>query len=227
MRAHPLRPLDLANSPRDIMLRLTHGKPIAAALAGSSLIFMVTLVSYQLLTPAASQPRLATFVSGTDFTTEPSVPALPPGEVVVPSAPAIAAAPTAVPIAASAPPPAQASTPASVPALDEEIARGVLQRYYAAVNARDYQAAYSLVSSKWQQRQSYADFAAGYSGLRHDDLDILGAAAATQSSASGFVLSVDVTAETTLGRSQRFNGLYFVVLEDGQPKLDSGRLTPV
>ena len=112
-------------------------------------------------------------------------------------------------------------------ALDEGIAKALLERYYTAVNERDYQAAYELVTSKWRQRQGYPDFAGGYSGTRRDTLTVLAAGPASQGGTAGYVLSVDVVAETTSGRTQHFNGLYFVIVEGDQPKIDSGRLTPV
>jgi hypothetical protein len=231
MRAHPLQPIDLHSTPRDVVLRLARSRPAAAVLAALVLVGAASLVSYEVSSSPAKQPAevTPTAIQATPVV----VPIVAPVEessiaASFSAAPAATSVPAADVAAVASAASAGTATAVSTPILvDEGIAKALVQRYYTAINGRDYQSAYDVLTAKWHQRQGYADFAGGYAGTRRDTLTILAAGPASQAGTPGYVLTVDVVAETTSGRTQHFNGLYFVILEGGQPKIDSGRLTTI
>ncbi|MFI5268040.1 MAG: hypothetical protein ACHQ7M_11745 [Chloroflexota bacterium] len=160
------------------------------------------------------------------------------GPVTAASPPPSSLAVIPVPTATRAPQPTATSTatpteiPTTTPAatstptlLDEGISRSLVERYYAAINSRDFQAAYGLLGAQWRQRQGYDDFAAGYRGTVRDTATVTGTASATKDSLRGYVVALDLDAQLA-GRLQHYKGLYFVALEDGQPRIENGELSP-
>jgi hypothetical protein len=218
MSARPLRPVPLVSRPRPNGTRV---KPAARwsrpwVLAGGAAFCLAGLLGL-----GAFRPRL---LNGGPATA-PSPPSSSLAAIPVPSATlrpqptptftvTATEAPTSTPVATSTP-----------TLLDEGIAKSLVERYYAAINARDFQGAYSLLSAEWRQRQSYNDFAAGYRGTVHDTATFTGTASAAKESLHGYVVALDLDAQST-ARLQRYKGLYFVALEDGQPRIQSGELSP-
>lgn len=167
---------------------------------------------------AASQPASSSLVAGAATSLPPPAPSANPE--VGPSAsalPALTIASAAIPT--SAPTPGSTQTP-----LNEAIAKSLVERYYAAIDARDFATAYRLVGGQWRQRQSYHDFAAGYRTTVRDTASVIGTAAATKDGLRGYVVALNLDAQVA-GRLQRYKGLYFVALEDGQPRIQSGELS--
>ncbi|TMD43433.1 MAG: hypothetical protein E6I93_19515 [Chloroflexi bacterium] len=60
------------------------------------------------------------------------------------------------------------STPS--PPTPSQQAQVVLQQFYDNLNKRDYQSAYNLLGQKFQQGQSFSNFAGGYTHTQHDDI---------------------------------------------------------
>jgi hypothetical protein len=86
-------------------------------------------------------------------------------------------------------PPAAVPTPASV-----------VQQYFAAINAHDYQKAWNLGGKN--QGQSYLKFIDGFSGTAQDTITIL--------STSGNIVTAHLTATQTDGPAKYFQGTYTV-----------------
>jgi hypothetical protein len=96
---------------------------------------------------------------------------------------------------------ASTSTPASSSAGTANQPTGpvaVVQDYFAAINARDYQRAW--VRGGKNTNESYAQFVAGFADTDHDTLTIVGV--------QGDVVTVDFTAVHTDGTQQTFSGTY-------------------
>lgn len=119
-----------------------------------------------------------------------------------------AAATTASPTPAPATTTAPASTAAAAPApqTSQTSAAGnagpasVVQAYFNAINAQDYQLAWTLGGDNLGQ--SYAQFVDGFADTAQDAVDIL--------ATSGNAVSVDFTATQTDGSQQQFTGTYYV-----------------
>lgn len=139
----------------------------------------------------------------------PSTPATPPA----PSTPSVPATPST----RSAPPspvPAHSSAP-SDPA-------SVVESFYAAINAHDYQRAWDLGGS--HLGQPYADFAAGFSDTAHDVITI--------ARVSGDRVDVQLHAVHTDGSTADYAGWYLIdhgTITHGSLRLEatSGPRTPV
>jgi tRNA A-37 threonylcarbamoyl transferase component Bud32 len=76
----------------------------------------------------------------------------------------------------------------------------VVQQYFAAINAHDYQKAWNLGGKN--QGQSYQKFVDGFSGTAQDIITIL--------STSGNVVTAHLTATQTVGPAKHFQGTYTV-----------------
>jgi hypothetical protein len=117
---------------------------------------------------------------------------------------ATSASPTAAPATSTAP--ASTSAAAAAPAPSRTGAVGaagpatVVQAYFAAINAQDYQEAWALGGDNLGQ--SYAQFVGGFAGTAQDTVEIL--------ATSGNAVSVDLTATQTDGSQQQFTGTYYV-----------------
>ena len=91
----------------------------------------------------------------------------------------------------------------------------VVRDYYAAINRRDYRAAYALFGAQMQQNQSYSDFAAGFATTQRDDLHI----SALRQTTDGSVVTITLTARLTDGTTQHYTGAYTVGQENGASKI--------
>jgi hypothetical protein len=76
-----------------------------------------------------------------------------------------------------------------------------VQAYFAAINARDYQRAWSL--SEARQSETYQQFVAGYAGTKLDTVTIAGTA--------GDVVTASLVATQTDGTVKTFQGTYTVL----------------
>ncbi|MBR7827064.1 hypothetical protein KDK95_12170 [Actinospica sp. MGRD01-02] len=123
-----------------------------------------------------------------------------------------AGAPASATTAPPAPAPATSTAPASTapaapaPATSQTGAVGnagpasVVQAYFSAINAQDYQLAWTLGGDNLGQ--SYAQFVDGFANTAQDTVEIL--------ATSGNAVSVDLTATQTDGSQQQFTGTYYV-----------------
>jgi hypothetical protein len=101
----------------------------------------------------------------------------------------------------------------------------VVRSYYQAINDRDYQAAYALLSPELRQ-QSLSTFAAGFAGTVRDDVEILSAEPG-RSGRPG--VSVRITAHHADGSTPVVEGTYVIGREGGVSRIveaDVGQQVP-
>jgi hypothetical protein len=110
----------------------------------------------------------------------------------------VARSPAASPVSKSPPPSTPAPTTAS-PSSDVSAA-AVVEAYFAAINAENYEEAWSLGGDNLGG--SYAQFAAGFAATDTDAVQIL--------STSGSTVTVDLTSTQTDGTQQQYTGTYTV-----------------
>lgn len=108
-----------------------------------------------------------------------------------PTAPPTTASPSSPP--APPPPPPVTTTKSISPA-------GVVEAYFAAINAGEYSQAWALGGDNLGQ--SYAQFAAGFAGTAEDSVEIV--------AVHGDTVTVDLTANNNDGSQQTFAGTYTV-----------------
>lgn len=103
-----------------------------------------------------------------------------------------------------------ASAAVTAPSTTPAAARVVVQRYYAAIDRRDYRTAYRLWDRGGQaSRQSYAQFVRGFADTRHTRV-VAGAPTRPEGAAGSTYIRVPVTVRATLkdGTAQVFAGSY-------------------
>lgn len=125
----------------------------------------------------------------------------PPAAVTTSSPPATSAAPT--PRAVTSSPPSRAAPPPAPPAPPPPPAVApatVVEEYFAAIDAHDYNRAWVLGGDHLSS--SYAQFAAGFANTAQDAVTIVGV--------SGDTVAIDLTATNTDGSQQVFAGTYTV-----------------
>ncbi|KMS59618.1 hypothetical protein V474_10495 [Novosphingobium barchaimii LL02] len=100
--------------------------------------------------------------------------------------------------------PACASDP-----IGREAAADLVRRFYDAVNARDYAAAWSLWGPDGNPAQTLDQFASGYAQTRRTHVEI-GKVSSIEGGAGSIYVTVPVTIDAELddGRHQRFTGSY-------------------
>ncbi len=99
----------------------------------------------------------------------------------------------------------------------------VVLRFYKAINAKDYRAAYSLLGTALQAQQSYDTFAAGYANTSRVAVTI-----GTISGANGPEtnrVAVTLVATQTGGGTQTFTGSYDVGADNGSLKIINASIT--
>ena len=116
-----------------------------------------------------------------------------------------------------------------------EAAADVVRRYYAAINAHDYETAWSQWGADGPRGQTFAAFQEGFARTREAGVAI-GELGPSEGAAGTIYQSVPVTVDATLddGTRQRFQGRYVIRRAnnvDGvvEPRwrIDSARLQPV
>jgi hypothetical protein len=103
-------------------------------------------------------------------------------------------------------------------------ASSVVRRYFEAINNQDYPTAYGILGSSFHQRQSYSQFAAGFSETVQDDLEVVSAA---RTGLGRYAIVIRLVAEQSDGSVRRFSGTYVVGREDDTLKIVSARLRMV
>ena len=93
----------------------------------------------------------------------------------------------------------------------------VVLRFYKAINAKDYQAAYSLLGAAQQAQQSYDTFAAGYANTTRVAVTIGAISGANGPEVNR--VAVTLVATQTGGGTQTFTGAYDVGADGGSLKI--------
>lgn len=90
-------------------------------------------------------------------------------------------------------------------------AKAAIERYYSALNARDYSTAWQIWGPDGAPKQTYDDFVKGFAQTRRATV-IAGTPGAVEGAAGSIYISVPVTVDTQLtdGRTQRFSGRYML-----------------
>jgi hypothetical protein len=112
------------------------------------------------------------------------------------------------------------STPMPTPTpIPEQQAQSVIDRYYVAINAKDYQTAYNL----WvNYPDSYQKFANGFANTLHDDYQF---GQITQQSDGTVQVWITLTATETSSKQKTYQGYYIVGQQrDGSWKIIKGHL---
>jgi hypothetical protein len=93
--------------------------------------------------------------------------------------------------------------------ISQEAAADLVSRFYAAINARDYAAAWSLWGPDGNPNQTLDEFAKGYANTRRTHVEI-GKVSSVEGGAGSLYVTVPVTIDAELadGRRQRFTGSY-------------------
>ena len=127
-----------------------------------------------------------------------------------PSAPPAAAAPDNDNSAQEKFPPTEAAKPASGKETEATAAADVVRRYYAALAARDYKAAYVLWSGRGEaSKQTFDAFQAGFASTRSTSVDVEQAGEVEGAAGSLYIsIPVSVHAELNDGVKQEFSGSY-------------------
>lgn len=118
------------------------------------------------------------------------------------------------------------ATPTPTPARQATV---VVQHFYDDINNRDYQAAYSLLGSKFQSSQPYDQFVNGFAHTEHDNLTI-GTVSALPDGTFKVLATVVATEDNVPGpgtHQSTYQGYYIVGQENGTLKILSGYLTKV
>lgn len=105
-----------------------------------------------------------------------------------------------------------ASAAVATPSATSAAPRAVVQRYYAALDRRNYRTAYQLWDRGGQaSRQSYAQFVRGFANTRHTRV-VTGAPTRPEGAAGSTYIRVPVTVRATLnnGTAQVFAGSYIL-----------------
>jgi hypothetical protein len=91
----------------------------------------------------------------------------------------------------------------------KEAAADLVQRFYAAINARDYASAWTLWGPEGNPNQTLDAFAKGYADTRRTHVEI-GTVSDVEGGAGSIYVTVPVTIDAELadGRRQRFTGSY-------------------
>jgi hypothetical protein len=114
--------------------------------------------------------------------------------------------------------------PTTQPPSPVQQAQAALVQYYNDVNAQDYQDAWNLWGTTYQNSTSYSSFAAGYSNTVHDALTISSASQDADGTVTIYV-TITATESTNSGNvTSIYQGTYTVGLENGSWKLQVGNL---
>jgi ribosomal protein L40E len=109
--------------------------------------------------------------------------------------------------------------------LTPDTASALIQEFYADINARDFDAAYDLLSSAYQQRQSRQNFKNGFVTTVQDTLTIEGAQTLSDGTVQVNVTLVAVDNKNGSQVTTVYTGYYIVILENGALRITKGKLT--
>jgi len=143
-----------------------------------------------------------------------------------PATPTTIADATPTPTATSAPTstPTPTATPTLTPAQQSAV---VVQHYYDDINSRDYQAAYSLLGSQFQNSHPYDQFASGYAHTEHDNVTT-GSVTALSDGTFNVPAIIVATEDNVPGpgiHQSTYQGYYIVGQENGSLKILSGNFS--
>jgi hypothetical protein len=106
--------------------------------------------------------------------------------------------------------------------LNPQTASALLQQFYTYINAKNYNAAYDLLSPEWQQTQSRQKFIDGYQNTIQDTLTIDNA---TPRADGTVEVDMHLQAQET-GGTKNFAGYYIVTKENGKLLLLRANVNP-
>ena len=190
------------------------GEPMAvvAIVLGALELVPVVVFALLMLITAGSIIGSAPRSSGTSGQPVASASAAPPTAAAAPTATAAPATPVGQ---------AQPAAPSTVSSAD---AVATVGRYFAAVNAHDYQSAYGTFGSGWRANHPYGAFASGFSDTVGDQMGPITAAAAPSADGSRDV-HVDFVSRHTDGSTVPYTCNYTVGLEQSRAVITNGSCT--
>ena len=115
------------------------------------------------------------------------------------------------------------------PPTPSQQAQVVLQQFYDNLNKRDYQSAYNLLGQKFQQGQSFSNFAGGYAHTQHDAITFDSITPLTDGTVR-VAMTINATEDAASGTGVQhsvYKGSYIVGKENGTWKILSGNLNKV
>jgi hypothetical protein len=138
--------------------------------------------------------------------------------------------PTATPVTQVSLTPSSTATPAITPSptqvvLNPNTATALIQQFYAYINARNFDAAYDLLSTTYQQKQSRQSFDSGFQTTVQDTLTIQGAQTLSDGTVEVDVTLVAIDNKNGTQVTTVYTGYYIVILENGALRIDKGKLT--
>jgi hypothetical protein len=152
---------------------------------------------------------------------------------------ALAGTPEATPSAASTTAPSSTSESTATPAdsgpgiiyvsptpltLDHQMAEDTVVGYFHAINLQDYAKAYSYLGDAMQQTQPYESFAAGFSETEKDTVTITDISPSS-ADPSQLAVTLHLDAEQIDGTTRKYDGTWFVGIENNAPKIVSANVT--
>jgi serine/threonine protein kinase len=144
--------------------------------------------------------------------------------------PPVTSTPPATPTLIATLNPTATSTPTATPTLTpSQQATVEVQNFYADINKRDYQAAYSLLGSQFQSSQPYDQFANGYAHTEHDNVTI-GTVTALPDGTFNVPATIVATEDNVPGpgtHQSTYQGYYIVGQENGTLKILSANFSKV
>ena len=118
--------------------------------------------------------------------------------------------------------PTVSPTPTEV-VLNQPNAEALVKQFYLDINAKNYDAAYDLLSAEWQATQTRDDFTTGYQNTLLDTLTIDGSSVNPDGTVQ---VNIRLTAEET-SDTKNYAGYYIVVKENGMLLLMRGKINQV
>lgn len=199
---------------REIQRHGQTGEPMAvvAIVLGAVELGSIVIFVLLMLITAGSIVGSAPRSSGTSGQPVASASAAPPTAAAAPTATAAPATPVGQ---------AQPAAPSTVSSPD---AVGTVGRYFAAVNAHDYQSAYATFGSAWRANHPYGAFASGFSDTAGDQMGPTTAAASPSADGSRDV-HVDFVSRHTDGSTVPYTCNYTVGSEQSRAVITNGSCT--
>jgi serine/threonine protein kinase len=152
---------------------------------------------------------------------------IPPTATTVPNpTPGTTVAPTQAPPTPTPVPPTPTPTqapPSPTPSPAQQ-AQSVVQQYYSDINNKDYQSAYNLWGSAFQNAHSYSSFANGFANTVQDNATISNVLTLSDGTVQVYI-NLQATDQTSSGTTtSTYQGYYTVGQENGAWKLLSAQI---